>query len=111
MLEGAWAIGTDIITATTDDVPYEEALHIALHTPGGNTEHLTLGAAYTTGVFRLTQATGTTLTFAFFGDTYWRVTVLNTPAFRLPLWRDPKGVSRPLRLRSRLRVETCRQPQ
>ena len=109
VLEGAWGIGQDILCATTDDTPYEEALHFSLLGPNQSVEHLTLGAAYATGVFAAHGVQGNTLRFRFFGSQIWSITVEQRPRVRLPFLNDPAGVSRPLRLRTRLRVSILRQ--
>ncbi len=105
-LEGAWRIGPSVLVATTDDVPYEEALHFTLWTQRGWTEHLTLSAAYATGLFRLRRTRDTTVSFAFFGDAVWRLSVLERPRFHIPRLQDPPGFSRPLQLRTRLAIDS-----
>ena len=57
----------------------------------------TLGGIYSTGSFSLLASTEPdTLRFRFIGDTDWSVQVLPEAGFRVPLWSEPAGVSRPL---------------
>ena len=108
VLEGAWAVGQDILCATTDDVPYEEALHFSLLGPHQRNEHLTLGAAYATGIFAPLDVRDRTLLFRFFGSQVWSITVDQRPRVHLPFLNDPPGVRRTLSLRTRLRISILR---
>ena len=57
----------------------------------------TLGGIYATGSFSpLESAELDTFRFRFIGDTDWSVQVLPEPGFRIPLWSEPTGVSRPV---------------
>ncbi|RYH47304.1 MAG: hypothetical protein EON54_16325 [Alcaligenaceae bacterium] len=83
---------------TTDDVPAEEFLHIHLLDADLQCiDTATLGAMYSTGSFSLLPSPEPdTLRFRFIGDTDWSVQVLAEPGFRVPLWSEPTGVSRPV---------------
>ncbi|MFN4118742.1 hypothetical protein [Acidovorax sp.] len=83
---------------TTDDTPFEELLHIhLLDAELRLLDSATLGGIYSTGSFSLLASTEPdTLRFRFIGDTDWSVQVLPEAGFRVPLWSEPAGVSRPL---------------
>lgn len=83
---------------TTDDTPFEELLHIhLLDAELRLLDSATLGGIYATGSFSpLESAELDTFRFRFIGDTDWSVQVLPEPGFRIPLWSEPTGVSRPL---------------
>lgn len=105
ILEGAWAIGYELLVVTSDNIPYEDMLHIALLAPGGCVvEQLDLGGIYTTGSFEALGLDGRALRFRFFNEMDWRVEVLDTPRRRIPYLSDPKGVRRGLGLSTRLAI-------
>jgi len=104
VLEGAWGLGEEILLATTDDIPQEDMLHLSLLGPEGLLDRLSLGGAYATGNFGLIGARGRSLRFRFIDDCDWELTVLPTPAWRLP-WSGLRGVSRPAGLRTWLQIE------
>lgn len=98
VLEAACEWQGFILLLTTDGVPAEEFLHIHLLGPGlQRIDSAMLGAMYSTGSFSLLPSPEPdTLRFRFIGDTDWSVQILPEPRFRLPLWSEPTGVSRPL---------------
>ncbi len=81
----------------TDDVPYEEALHIVLlDAQWRPVDCATLGGPYTTGSFSaLSLLAPSTVRFRFIGDTDWELELLSASVFRIPLLGDPVGVTRP----------------
>lgn len=108
--EAAWAVDdASLLLASTEDIPQEDALHLSLLEPGGTVEAVTLGAAYTTGNFRVLEASGDRLVFEFFGGAPWCLTVLPAPVWRWPL-SDPRGVSRTGGWKSRLRIAVLPRP-
>lgn len=98
VLEAAAQWQSFTLLFTTDDVPFEELLHIHLLDAQLNLlDSATVGGMYSTGSFSLLEsAEPDTLRFRFIGDTDWSVQVLPEPGFRVPLLSDPTGVSRPL---------------
>ncbi|MDP3228626.1 MAG: hypothetical protein Q8N13_11705 [Acidovorax sp.] len=98
VLEAAAQWQSFTLLFTTDDVPYEEFLHIHLLDAQLNLlDSATVGGMYSTGSFSLLESTEPdTLRFRFIGDTDWSVQVLPAPGFRVPLLSEPAGVSRPL---------------
>lgn len=90
---------TRFLLFTTDDIVYEESLNIFyIDTQSGVIESLFLGGEYVTGTFENLSVNKNSASFSFIGDTTWTVQVLPTPSLRLP-FSDPRGVSRPMRLR------------
>ncbi|MEZ5627219.1 MAG: hypothetical protein R3E34_06810 [Rhodocyclaceae bacterium] len=91
----------------TDDIPYEDALHIHLLDPDMRlVESAQIGAPYATGSFRSLQldALGA-VSFEFMGGTTWTVRVWDRPRRHIPFLSDPRGVSRRLRFSSRLQID------
>ncbi len=89
----------------TDDVPYEEALKIALlDLNDGAKEILTLGGAYLTGSFTDLNIHPNAVEFSFIGYTTWRVEISTTPFMKLPFIGDPRGVSRPPALKHYIKI-------
>ena len=101
VLEAAVACGERYLVFTTDDVPYEEVLHInlldhALHT----VDAASIGAPYSTGSFRaLELAPPNEVHFRFMGDTRWTVELFTAARWTIAALSDPRGVSRPTGLR------------
>ncbi|MCU5774902.1 hypothetical protein N5923_20870 [Erwiniaceae bacterium BAC15a-03b] len=88
----------------TDDVIYEESLNITLiDAKLGHLESLDLGGQYATGTFEQLHIKQTSVNFRFIGDTTWTVEILTLPALRLP-FTDPRGVTRPLRLKKYINI-------
>lgn len=90
----------------TDDVPQEDTLHICLLDDRLRLlDHAKLGAMYSTGHFHdLRIAAANTVRFRFIGDTDWTVVLFDRPVFHLPLLMDPRGISRPLRFSTYMRL-------
>ena len=95
----------------TDDVPYEEALKIALlDLKEGVEEILTLGDAYLTGSFTDLNIQPNAVEFSFIGDTTWRVEIPAMPFMKLPFIGDPRGVSRPPVLKHYIKITASPAP-
>ncbi|WP_227817819.1 hypothetical protein [Nitrogeniibacter aestuarii] len=106
ILEACVRAGDETLILTTDDVPFEETLHI--HLLGANhelIESVTIGAAYHTGLFRSPSVDAAdALSFDFMGALRWTVRVSPSPSWHVPYLSDPPGVSRRLRFSTRLHV-------
>lgn len=105
VLEGFWKTNGYHLIATTDDIPNEDGLHFALLSTAGVVECVSLRAAYTTGNFRLHEVRGSGIRFSFFGDAPWMLCVRTKPIFHMPLFGDPRGVTRPWTFSKRLVIE------
>lgn len=95
VLEACVQHGEHYLVFLTDDIPYEGLLHIhLLDSDLPSQDSVTLGAAYTTGNFRdLVLGEGGNLTFEFFGNKSWAVSVLSEKRLRIPYLSGPPGVS------------------
>jgi hypothetical protein len=95
VLEAAYRAGGRILLLLTDDVPYEEGLHVALLSPDFRLlDRLFLGASGTTGVFRDPEPLSESeLRFSFFGRGPWRLTILPEPTRGFG-FLEPVGVRR-----------------
>jgi hypothetical protein len=74
------------LVITSDGNPYEEVLHfILLDSERKILDRISLGQIYHSGMLRDLRPVGdASLTFQFFGDDTWRLTVLPKPRWRLP---------------------------
>lgn len=106
MLEALWSIGTEHLAITTDDVPYEDGLHLCLLSPQGEViEEIQALSLYATGAFDLLSTAGQTLQFRFYDTPPWQLTISDAPQFRLPFAGTVKGTRRrPFAFWSRLSV-------
>ena len=106
ILEGLWSIGDHHLAATTDDVPYEDGLHLCLLSPKGEvTEEIQALSLYATGTFEFLGIDGSTLQFRFYDTPPWQLAIADQPQFRLPFAGLVKGTRRrPVALWSRLSV-------
>ena len=97
VLEAAVQWQDHYLLFVTDDVPYEDFLHIILLDAQWRTvDCATLGGPYTTGSFSaLSLLAPSTVRFRFIGDTDWELELLSASVFRIPLLGDPVGVTRP----------------
>lgn len=113
VLEGAVKADDLYLIFTTDDTPIEEILWVHLTDDVGNTiESLWIGGAYSTGAFEQLQIISSdSVRFRFIGDTDWIVCITPSPRFRIPIFTDPRGVSRPLKFWSRLVVKGRPKPE
>jgi hypothetical protein len=90
----------------TNDIPFEDTLHIYLLDDALNiVDSARLGAMYATGIFGdldLTQSD--TVRFRFFGGIVWTLLLLPKETFVLPFLSDPRGVGRPFRFSRRFQL-------
>lgn len=95
VLEACVQYGNQYLLFLTDDIPSEDSLHIHLLDEDLNrVDSATLGAPYTTGHFRnLTLAESGRITFEFFGDCVWEVSLSPRKRLRLPFVSGSRGVS------------------
>lgn len=95
VLEACVQHGNQYLLFLTDDIPFEDSLHIHLLDENFNKiDTVTLGAPYTTGHFRnLICEDSSRITFEFFGDCVWEVSVSPKKRLRLPFVSGPRGVS------------------
>jgi len=95
-LEAQFMVGSDALLFITHNVPYEEQLDLCLISAGNVLkDRLSLAWIYSTGIFSDARVVGKrSIVFSFFADAFWRVDVLPTPGWRLPLVSEPRGVWR-----------------
>jgi len=95
VLEACIQHGNRYLLFLTDDIPFEDSLHIHLLDEALNRiDTVTLGAPYTTGHFRNLKCEDSGgITFEFFGKCVWEIVVLPKKQLRLPFVSGPKGVS------------------
>ena len=74
MLEGAFETAAGTLLITTDDVPFEETVHLVLLADGTVRDQWDIGAPYTPGVVRNLSTNGNAAAFEFAGERF-RVTV------------------------------------
>ena len=86
ILEAQFRTPVGDLVITSDGDPYEEVLHFTLLNPERKVlDRISLGQIYHTGMLRdLRPAGEASLSFQFFGDDRWRLTVLPKPRWRLP---------------------------
>lgn len=82
----------------TDDCPFEDSLNIHLLDEQFNAlDSVAMFWMYSTGVFKsLKLIQPNIVQFRFFGDSIWRVELLQKPTFRFPYFSEPLGVWRSL---------------
>lgn len=97
----------------TDDIPFEDMLHIhLLDSEMQLIESAAIGAPYASGTFRSLQLGDSgAVSFEFMGGTTWTVRVWDRPRGHIPFFSDPRGVSRKLRLLSRLQIDGAPVPE
>lgn len=105
-LETAVETATGWLLFTTDDVPFEEGLHLSLLDRQFRlVDRATLLWPNSTGTFRdLRIDSDTMLSFRFFGGSPWQVEMLPAAGFRLPFLGEPRGVWRPFGFRRSFRL-------
>jgi len=88
--------GCKYLVFMTDDIPYEDMLHIHLLNERLDiVDSATIGSMYSTGSFRnYNIQNSNTLTFHFIGDAKWKIEILDSKEFLFPLVSSLKGVSR-----------------
>ncbi len=81
---------------TTDDIPYEESLHIYLLSKTlVILDSLTLSAIYSTGTFKLIELIEPNeISFLFFDQAKWKIVISHESELHIPFFSDPKGVHR-----------------
>ncbi len=97
VLEACVQHGNRYLLFLTDDIPFEDSLHIHLLDECLNRlDTITLGTPYATGHFRnlICEDSGK-ITFEFFGGCEWEVIVLTKKRLRLPFASGPRGVCWP----------------
>lgn len=106
VLEASLRFGDEFLLFLTDDVPFEEGLHICLiDASGGLLDRVDLLAMYATGTLRDMQplADGR-VNFRFFDGPLMQVRVLPMPKLMLPSIGLVSGISRAFSARGRLVV-------
>jgi hypothetical protein len=90
----------------TDDIPFEDALRIYLLDEKFNVmDSAQIMWIYATGIFSdLDLSEPDAVSFRFFADLDWTLTLLPEPAFALPVISDPWAVSRPFKFHRRFRI-------
>lgn len=93
VLEAQFQCGDSYLVFTTENIPYEEALHITLLGPDLRTlDHVELSHQFASGALTDVQIGGETqVRFSFFGGDLWELTVLGAPR-RLARGEAPVGV-------------------
>jgi len=102
-----------VLAFVTDDIMYEETLHIYLFDAKLNVvDSARLGWMYATGVFSLLElCPPDTVRFLFFGDTDWTLELFSDEVFAIPFFKDPRGVSRPFRFHRRFQITGAPKPE
>jgi len=98
VLEAQYRFGEEYLLFTTDDAPFEEALHIILLSPVYSAvDRLELGHPFAAGILRDLRPTASdTLQFSFFGGDLWALTLAVSPR-----WLRPREA--PIGVKGRLR--------
>jgi hypothetical protein len=98
VLEAQYRSGDSHLLLTTEDVPFEDALHLLLLDERlVLLDHVELAHPYAAGLVKdVRPAGGERLTFSFFGGDLWETTVMQTPR-RLKRAEAPTGVRGRLR--------------
>jgi hypothetical protein len=86
VLEAAVGWGDDYVVFTTDDIPYEESLHISLLDRALHLQDTaTISAPYGTGAFAaLALVPPSTVRFRFLGEQSWQLDVFDRPRLCWP---------------------------
>ena len=96
VLEAAFHCEHGYLLFVTDDIPFEDTLSIYLMDQDFQVlDSVNIGVAYSTGNFHLLrEPSAREVQFSFIGGCNWRLTLLATPEFCLPLFNEPAGVRR-----------------
>ncbi|MRX10721.1 hypothetical protein GJ697_23080 [Pseudoduganella sp. FT25W] len=96
----------------TDDIPFEDALRIYLLDEKFNVmDSAQIMWIYATGIFsHLDLSQPDAVSFRFFADLNWTLTLLPERAFALPIISDPLSVSRPFKFYRRFRISNKQSP-
>lgn len=94
----------------TDDIPYEDTLSLVLLGEDLRVlDSARLGGMYSTGKFAdLVLDPPARMTFRFFNEAVWTVTVFDKPSIRLPFAGEPAGVHRRFGFQRRFAVKQTR---
>ncbi|MHA4870443.1 hypothetical protein ACXZ1M_22385 [Duganella sp. PWIR1] len=113
VLEAAFRWHDFLLVFVTDDIMHEETLRVYLFDDCLNiVDSAQLGWMYATGVFSLLELRPpNTVRFLFFGDTDWTLELFDDEVFAIPFFTDPRGVSRPFRLRRRFQISGNPKPE
>lgn len=108
ILEAAIEVDTRrFILFITDDVLYEESLTVVLcNINFGIEEIITIGSEYNSGTFCELKVDNDTASFRFIDNVIWHIAIREKPGFKIPLFGDPKGVTRSHRLKKIMTVTT-----
>lgn len=103
VLEAVVEWNSQYLMFVTDDIPYEESLHIVLLDAAFEViDSASIEAPYTTGSFSsLALHEPDTVEFRFLGETTWTLRLLASSALRLPFVSEPFGVHRRFGFRRR----------
>lgn len=95
-----------VLIFLTEDIPFEDALHVyLLNRDLTVVDSARLGAMYSTGIFSDLDVTQPdTVRFRFFDGIVWTLTLLSKEEFAIPIVSEPKGVSRPFKFFRRIRL-------
>lgn len=107
ILEAAVAWHECRIAFFTSDIPFEEVLRIYMFDDAMQLiDAARLGMMYSTGIFaELEPQPPDTLTFRFFNNSVWRMTLLGEREFAFPVVSDPIGVGRAFKFFRHFRIE------
>ncbi|MGF1723098.1 hypothetical protein [Photobacterium nomapromontoriensis] len=96
ILEDCYQYNDRYLLFLTNDIPHEDRLSMYYLDHELNVlDMASIGHAYTTGVFRKQVVVADNIiTFHFFGNTKWVLTLLTDSKKRIPFFSDPKGVTR-----------------
>lgn len=86
VLEQQFTCSHGYLLLTTENSPYEEGLHIyLLDRKAGVLDYLQLSHPYAAGILCNVEVVDAgQLQFSFFGSDRWRLTVLNSPRYKIP---------------------------
>lgn len=112
ILEAAVAWNDCFVLFVTDDIPFEDSLHIQLLDARLRPlDSASLSAMYSTGSFSaLRLLPPNRVSFRFIGDTEWSIELLPQTKLRIPVFSAPPGVTRPFGFSQRFVVYGAPQP-
>ena len=89
---------------TTDDVVFEESLHIIHLDPHiGIIDQMTLVTPYATGVFKVESMQQQNITFEFFSQKLWQLTIATHPSYSF--YNYYREVKRPFKIKHTLNIK------
>ncbi len=106
ILEASIQYNNFYLAFMTDDIPYEDMLHIHLLDKKLNLlDSVTIGSPYATGSFKsLEICEPNSAKFYFMGATQWIISIFPEKQLHIPLFSDPKGVSRKIKFSRYLKI-------